>query len=135
MTRAASGPIGDRDEPGPVPGLVAAAGLGVLAALGSCGPPATDGGDGSQVGDTVSRPTIDQVLEARTPEWMELPGVEGTGIGRCDGTPCIKVFVRSATEELKAAIPDRVHGHPVRLEPTGGFEARDPPDAGGDDGA
>lgn len=79
--------------------------------------------------------SIEQVLEAHTASWMSLPGVEGTGIGRCDGTPCIKVFVRSITDTIVASIPDELEGHRIRLEPTGGFEAREPPDGGDPEGA
>lgn len=68
--------------------------------------------------------SIAEVQEAVTPEWMEIPGVEGTGIGRCDGDPCIKVFVSRRTTQVREGIPGRVEGYRVRIEVTGAFETR-----------
>lgn len=71
-----------------------------------------------------SRP-IEEVQEAHTPEWMAVPGVVGTGIGLCDGEPCIKVLVARRTAEVEETIPDEVEGHRVEIEVTGEFRARD----------
>lgn len=68
--------------------------------------------------------SIEQALAEHTDAWMEIEGVEGTGIGLCDEVPCIKVFVSRPPEEFAGALPESVHGHPVRLEPTGRFEAQ-----------
>lgn len=68
---------------------------------------------------------IERVLERVTEEWMRVPGVVGTGLGLCDGTPCIKVFVSRPPEELEPPIPEEVEGHPVRFERSGPFEALD----------
>jgi len=73
---------------------------------------------------TVER-SIEEVQEAFTPEWMDLPGVVGTGIGLCEGQPCIKVFVTGPLQELEERIPNEVGGHRVVLEQTGRFQARD----------
>lgn len=71
--------------------------------------------------DTVS---IENALAERTDAWMEIEGVEGTGIGVCDDVPCIKIFVSRPPAEFEDVLPDTVHGHPVRLEPTGRFEVQ-----------
>lgn len=68
--------------------------------------------------------SIEQALAAHTDTWMEIDGVEGTGIGLCDDSPCIKIFVSRPPAELKDVLPDSVDGHPIRLEPTGRFEPR-----------
>lgn len=78
-------------------------------------------------GDTVTE-TIEAALERVTDDWMEIPGVEGTGIGLCDERLCIVVFVSRPAAELDPPIPDQVAGHPVKLEPTGTFRARDTTD-------
>lgn len=70
--------------------------------------------------------TIQEVQEAHTQAWMRVPGVVGTGIGRCDGEPCIVVFAARMTEEIEAEIPDEVEGYPVRVEVTGPFRPRQP---------
>lgn len=56
---------------------------------------------------------------------MAIPGVVGTGIGLCDGEPCIKVLVTRRTAEIVEAIPEEVQGHRVEIEMTGEFRARD----------
>ncbi len=68
---------------------------------------------------------IEQVLQRVTDEWMTVPGVVGTGLGLCDGRPCIKVFATRSRAELGSAIPESVGGHPVVIEPTTPFQARD----------
>ena len=105
--------------------------LGVLAGTGAC----ASGSDGNAAGtrdtartaevDTVSQRSIIEVQEAHADAWEALDGVVGTGVGRCDGEPCIKVFVRERTPALEEEIPSRVEGYPVRLEITGPFRSRD----------
>lgn len=72
---------------------------------------------------------IEEVLSERTPGWMEVPGVVGTGQGLCDGTPCIVVYASSRTPEIESRIPDEADGHPVRVEVTGRIEPLAPPDS------
>jgi len=74
--------------------------------------------------EEVARPTIEEVQEARTPQWMTLPGVVGTGIALCDGTPCIRVFLSAPSSEAERLIPDEVEGYRVELEVTGGVRPR-----------
>lgn len=73
----------------------------------------------------MSARSIEEVQEAHTPEWMELPGVVGTGIGLCeDEEPCIRVFLQAPSPEAEAAIPERVEGYRVELVVTGPFRPR-----------
>ncbi len=69
---------------------------------------------------------IEEVLAERTPEWMEVPGVVGTGIGLCEGEPCIVVYVSERTPEVGERIPAEVEGYRVRIEETGPIRALDP---------
>ena len=67
----------------------------------------------------ASRP-IETVLKDHTAELMAIPGVIGlyqATLG--DGTPCIKVMVVKKTRELERRIPERLEGHPVRIDVTG----------------
>ena len=73
--------------------------------------------------DVADEKTIEQVQEACTDEWMAIPGVEGTGIGLCDGQPCIKVYSSRPAEELREQIPQTVEGYRVKIEKTEPFRA------------
>ncbi len=84
--------------------------------------------DNAPLETTVVR-SIEEVQEAFTREWMDLPGVVGTGIGLCEGQPCIKVFVAGPIQQLEERIPNEVDGHRVILEQTGRFQARDTVDS------
>lgn len=97
-----------------------------LAFAGCGGPDGTDG----PAGEEVPAATIQEVQEAHTEAWMELPGVTGVGIGLCDGEECIRIFLARPSPEAERAIPDRVDGYEVDLEVTGGFRSRTPPDTG-----
>lgn len=66
--------------------------------------------------------TIEEVLAQHTDAWMDVDGVEGTGLGLCDSIPCIKIFVSRPLETFDGVLPDSVAGYPVHLEPTGRFE-------------
>lgn len=74
------------------------------------------------------RPSIREVMAAHRDAWMARPDVTGMGIGRCDGEPCIVVYLIRRTEDVEEAIPPRVSGYPVRLEVTGRVVPREPPD-------
>jgi len=69
----------------------------------------------------VSNRTIEQVQDAHTAEWMNISGIEGTGIGLRDGKPSIIIFSSRAAKELKGMIPATVEGYPVVIEETGTF--------------
>lgn len=74
----------------------------------------------------MPNPTIEQVLDAHTHEWMSLSGVVGTGIGEFEGRPCIKVFLAGETPGLAGKIPSTLEGYRVILEQTGEFRPLDP---------
>ena len=71
------------------------------------------------------RPTIEAVQRAHTDSLMRLPGVVGTAIGLCNGTPCIKVLVVRSTPELRKLVPDSLDGYRVILDETGVIRAQD----------
>ena len=73
----------------------------------------------------MAPPTIEAVLKEHTNEWMSIPGVVGTGIGACEGTPCIRIFVAKKTPELLQKLPSKLEGFVVDVEETGAIEARD----------
>lgn len=51
---------------------------------------------------------------------MGRKGVTGTGIGKIDGRPCLKVYVRAAG--AGPSLPERVGGFRVIVEATGGLK-------------
>ena len=67
---------------------------------------------------------INKVLKKHTPVWMKIPGVIGTGIGKCDDELCIKVFVKKLTDEIKSSIPPAVDGYKVQVVVTGTIKAQ-----------
>ncbi len=83
-------------------------------------------GDDSGNRDEMPQRSIEEVLGDYTPRWMSIPGVVGTGIGKCDDQPCIRVMVVKKTPELIDRIPSRVEGHIVDIVETGQFRPRPP---------
>ena len=65
----------------------------------------------------------DEVLKKHTKALMTIPGVVGTGEGRCEGKPCIKVFVIKKTSDLDEKIPKNLDGYAVIIEETGEIKA------------
>jgi hypothetical protein len=76
---------------------------------------------------TVPGRPIEVVLAAHTDAWMRIPGVVGTGIGACEGAPCIRVFVAGPFAEAETRVPTRIEGHRVELVVSGEFRPRGPP--------
>ena len=70
--------------------------------------------------------SIEQVLADQTPTLMAVDGVVGTGIGECEGIPCIKVFVATTTVAVTEEIPGEIDGYVVRVEETGPITALEP---------
>lgn len=62
--------------------------------------------------------------EELTATVIGLPGVVGTGIGLCDGEPCIQVFLAQADRELESEIPRTYRGFAVDIVITGELRAR-----------
>ncbi len=67
--------------------------------------------------------TVKEVLQSHAAALLAIPGVVGVAEGRCDGSPCIKVFVTARTPELEEQIPRRLEGYPVVVEETGEIRA------------
>ena len=65
------------------------------------------------------------ILQEVTPLLMALPRVVGVGEGRCDGKPCIKVFVLETSADLATQIHDIARGAPVEIVETGEIRARE----------
>lgn len=63
--------------------------------------------------------TISGVLKEHTVSLMALPGVVGTAEGRCDGKPCIKVYVKEKSAEIVKQVPAQIEGYPVTIQETG----------------
>lgn len=67
--------------------------------------------------------TIEEVLKQHTPYLMTIPGVVGTAIGECDGELCIKVLVKTLSEEMETKIPQSIQGYMVIIEEVGDVRA------------
>ena len=62
---------------------------------------------------------IEDVLASYSEALMDTPGVVGTGIGLCDETPCIKVFLENGRAETLERIPRLIEGYKVDAVVTG----------------
>lgn len=73
-----------------------------------------------QGGASMPLRDIQVVQEENIPALMARPGVVGVAIGALDdGTPCIAVYVATAADSVRLALPSDIEGHPVRVEVTG----------------
>ena len=63
--------------------------------------------------------TIEDALKQHTDQLLSVPGVIGTAIGECAGTPCIKVFTAKKSTELLNKIPATLEGYSVVVDETG----------------
>lgn len=71
----------------------------------------------------VAPRTIEEVLQANTPQLMAIEGVVGTAQGEHQGKPCIMIFVAEKTPELMKKLPSGLEGYPVVIQQSGEFEA------------
>lgn len=71
----------------------------------------------------MNRPPIERAQDRLTTQVMEWPGVAGTMIGECEGEPCLKVLVESATDELRRKIPTEFDGYGVEIVVSGEIRA------------
>ena len=70
-----------------------------------------------------TRPIVD-VLKDHSPELMALPGVTAVGESALpDGTPCIKVFLKSGDSEYRKRIPHSIEGYMVVTDVSGEIRA------------
>ena len=74
----------------------------------------------------MTEKSIESVLDAHSPALMAHPEVVGTGVGLCDGSPCIKVFVIARSAELQRRIGAEIEGYRVDLVETGPIKALEP---------
>ena len=99
--------------------------IGVMIAAGSLSGCSRSSAGDLEKGQCMPGKTIEQVLNDKTDEWMDLAGVVGTAIGMFEGKPCIKIFSSSKPQELRAKIPSTIENYPVIIEETGEFRALD----------
>lgn len=66
---------------------------------------------------------IEDVLASYAEVLMRTPGVVGTGIGLCDDSPCIKVFLENGRAETLENIPLMIEGYRVDPVVTGEVRA------------
>ena len=67
----------------------------------------------------MPRPTIEEALNAHTPELMAIPDVVGTGLGEDAGRPCILVLVRQKSRDIERRIPKLLDGFPTKVTAVG----------------
>lgn len=66
--------------------------------------------------------TIEQVQEQYAAELMSIEGVVGVGIGECDGTPCIQVYLEKEFPS-SAMIPEEIEGYKIQKVISGPIKA------------
>lgn len=64
-----------------------------------------------------------RVKERHEMRLLEIPGVQGVGLGEADSGEAIKVYVDTTTPGLRERIPKEIEGIPVVVEETGEFHA------------
>ena len=69
--------------------------------------------------------TIEEVLKIYTSEFMSIPGVVGTAIGKQKDESCIIVLVIEKTPDLTEKIPLIIEGFPVVIKQAGELKALD----------
>lgn len=118
----------DRSSTPTAPALALAA----LVLVGGCAPGGGDrpAPDTAAVEDTLPQRTIQEVMGEYGNRWMVRPQVTGLGLGRCDGEPCIVVYLSRELPEDAEPLPEEVEGYTVRTEVIG----RVVPRGGGGDG-
>lgn len=70
--------------------------------------------------DSTQRKSITEVLEQHTPQWLQLPGVVGTGEGRDPaGNPAIIIMTNVDAAEVQSKVPSSIESYPVIIEEVG----------------
>lgn len=70
----------------------------------------------------ASQPAIELVKEQHESELMAVKGVVGVGISRCEGKPCIEVYLANESPNLRKQIPTQLDGFKVDTKVTGNIE-------------
>jgi len=68
-------------------------------------------------------PDIAAIIALHQDSMMQA-GVTGMGESRCDGKPCIRIYLEKADPALVNSLPEELDGVPVVIEVSGQFEAR-----------
>ena len=63
--------------------------------------------------------TIEEALEAHTPDLMAIPGVVGTAMGLFHEQPCIHVYVEDENRHTTDMLPRELEGYQVRVVVSG----------------
>ena len=71
----------------------------------------------------ASEDEIRRVKERHEFRLLEIPGVQGVGIGDDGRRTAIKVYVDDVTPEVRQGVPGELDGVPVVIERSGTFEA------------
>lgn len=99
--------------------------LALVAGATACGPAGREAGsgEGTRSGEAaMAMRDIKVVQEEHAPALMARPGVVGVAIGALDDdSPCIVIYVATAPDSARLALPREIEGHPVRVEVTGEF--------------
>ena len=70
---------------------------------------------------TTPRP-IDIAKDELATNLLDTKGIVGVGIGDCNGSSCIRVYLENESPELKAKVPAQFHGFVVVTEVSGPIE-------------
>jgi uncharacterized protein YpmS len=68
--------------------------------------------------------TIEQIKERYESDLLNINGVVGVGISKCEDNPCIKVYLENESPNLKQQIPKQLEGFKVDTQVTGAIEAQ-----------
>src|SRR5262245_7246238 len=101
--------------------VVSSLGAILILLAGACASPSGRGPD--RRSSSVKKGTITEVLAARTPEIIAIPGVIGTGEGSEKGERVFVVFVAHRTPELDAKLPREIDGYTVVIREAGDVTA------------
>ncbi len=67
----------------------------------------------------MHRGTTEEALTELNQKLLSLPEVVGAAQGVCDSKPCLKVYIKKISPELRRQIPAMIDGYPVTVEETG----------------
>ena len=69
--------------------------------------------------------SIEDAHKALTDKLLSEAGIAGTAIAKCNGSPCLKVYVVEQTKQVMDQIPKTFEGYEVTIQETGEIEARE----------
>lgn len=76
--------------------------------------------------ETVAKPDITTVVDNHAPELIEVPGVTAVAVGALpSGEPCVRVYVKKLTDEMRAKLPTTLDGWPVDVTESGEIKPMD----------